>query len=108
MYGDVDDKVTFPITPDEWATPRWLNFTMRKDPAVSWLPHRIKQRIDDFELVVNSRWPTIQDIRLPAWGRKLLPALSAWRYQFQIYAYPWELAWAHRFIDLRKPKWESL
>jgi hypothetical protein len=38
----------------------------------------------------------------------LLKALSAWRYSSQFYHYPRELRWAHQFIDLRKPKQESL
>src|SRR5262249_22967473 len=28
MYGNVDGQVQFPTTPDEWATERWLNFTL--------------------------------------------------------------------------------
>jgi anaerobic magnesium-protoporphyrin IX monomethyl ester cyclase len=108
MYGDVEGRIQFPTTPEEWATERWLNFTLRKDPAVSWLPVHVKQLIDDFELVVNSRWPTVQDVRLPAWGRTVLQALSSWRYHFAIYSHPFELNWAQRIIDLRKPKVESL
>jgi hypothetical protein len=72
MYGDVEEKIEFPNTPEEWATPRWLNFTLRLSPEVAWLPSHLKELIDNFELVVNSRWPTIQDIRLPRWGKALL------------------------------------
>jgi hypothetical protein len=108
MYGDVESKIDFPATPEEWATPRWLNFTLRLSPEVSWLPSHIKELIDDFELVINSRWPTIQDIRLPRWGKTLLQTLSRWRYDLGIYAHPFELSWAQRLIDLRKPKVESL
>ncbi|MCX6620439.1 MAG: radical SAM protein, partial [Acidobacteria bacterium] len=38
MYGDVDGKIQFPRTPDEWATERWYNFTTRQDPHLPWLP----------------------------------------------------------------------
>jgi radical SAM superfamily enzyme YgiQ (UPF0313 family) len=108
MYGEVDGQVEFPTTPEEWASERWLNYTLRIDPATPWLQRRTKELIDNFELVVASRWPTVQDIRLPGWSRNLLKALSAWRYQFQVYSIPYELRWAHRFIELRKPKMESL
>jgi len=108
MYGHVDDQVQFPITPDEWATPRWLNFTLRIDPATPWLPRTTKRLIDNFELVVASRWPTVQDIRLPGWGRRLLQLLGSWRYATEVYANPFELRWAHQWIELRKPKAESL
>ncbi|MEW5974611.1 MAG: radical SAM protein [Acidobacteriota bacterium] len=108
MYGNVEDRIAFPTTPEEWASERWLNFTLRISPRVSWLPERVKVLIDNFELVVNSRWPTAQDIRLPNWGRWLLKVLSSWRYRFAIYTYPVELDWAQRWINLRKPKVESL
>jgi len=64
--------------------------------------------IDNFDLVVSSRWPTVQDIRLPGWGRIALQALSSWRYRLGIYTAPLELKWAQQMIALRKPKEESL
>jgi radical SAM superfamily enzyme YgiQ (UPF0313 family) len=108
MYGGLNGDFPFPTTPEEWASPRWFDFTVRKDPATPWLRPATKQLIDDFELVVGSRWPTVQDLRLPAWGRHLLKFLSSWRYRLGIYANPFELQWAQRFIDLRQPKEESL
>jgi len=108
MYGDVDGRVAFPTTPDEWATERWHNFTVRRDPATPWLKRSTKNRIDNFRLVVSSRWPTVQDVRLPNWGRKLLRCLSAWRYRLRFYSFPYELRLTQRLIDLRKPEAESL
>ena len=108
MYGHVEDKIQFPTTPEGWATERWLNFTIRHHPELPWLPPRIKRRIDNFELVVNSRWPTIQDIYLPRWGRAMLQTLSSWRYSTGVYGFPIELQWAQRLVALRKPRWESL
>jgi anaerobic magnesium-protoporphyrin IX monomethyl ester cyclase len=108
MYGNVQDKFEFPTTPDEWATEPWQRFATQKDPHTPWLRPRTKQLIDNFELIVSSRWPTVQDVRLPRWGRLLLKALSAWRYRLGFYFAPRELEWTQRMIDLRKPKAESL
>lgn len=108
MYGRIEGQIAFPSSPEEWATERWLNFTLRKSPGVSWLPPGVKDLIDNFELVVSSRWPTIQDTQLPVWGRTMLQGLSSWRYQLEFYSHPFELGWAQRLIDLRKPKAESL
>ena len=108
MYGAVEGKIQFPRTPEEWATERWFNFTVRRDTRLPWLPRRVKKRIDNFELVISSRWPTKQDIHLPAWGRALLQLLSSWRYWLRFYNWPVELHWAQRFIALRKPRIESL
>ncbi len=108
MYGEIDDQIEFPTTPEEWATKRWMDFTLRIDPATPWLKRRTKALIDNFETVVSSRWPTVQDIRAPRWSRSMLKTLSSWRYAARIYANPVELKWASQFIDLRKPKQESL
>jgi anaerobic magnesium-protoporphyrin IX monomethyl ester cyclase len=108
MYGNVDGRISFPATPEEWATRRWMDFTLRIDPKTPWLERKTKRLIDNFELVISSRWPTVQDIRAPRWARALLQTLSAWRYGLRFYAAPGELRWAHRFINLRKPKEESL
>ncbi|MBV8551208.1 MAG: B12-binding domain-containing radical SAM protein [Acidobacteriaceae bacterium] len=108
MYGKVEGKIEFPRTPEEWATDRWYNFTTRRDPNVAWLPRRLKRHIDNFELVINSRWPTIQDVHLPRWGRHMLTVLSSWRYSLGFYSAPFELKCAQRFVALRKPRLESL
>jgi radical SAM superfamily enzyme YgiQ (UPF0313 family) len=108
MYGEIDGQIQFPSTPEEWATKRWMDFTLRINPNTPWLKRKTKNLIDNFETVVNSRWPTVQDVRAPRWSRTLLRSLSAWRYSTQVYAYPKELRLAQRLIDLRRPKQESL
>ncbi|MHB1938211.1 MAG: B12-binding domain-containing radical SAM protein [Acidobacteriaceae bacterium] len=108
MYGDIDGQVAFPNTPAEWATKQWIDFTLGIDTQAPWLKRRTKKLIDNFEIVIGSRWPTVQDIRASRWSRALLKALGSWRYALRIYRFPVELYWANQFINLRKPKRESL
>ncbi len=105
-YGGVE--VEFPQTPDEWITERWYKVITRTDPDLVWLPDRARRRIRDFEVVMNSRWPTTQDIRLPGWGRTLLKSLSSWRYALGTYDFPVELRAAQKVARLRQPRLESL
>jgi anaerobic magnesium-protoporphyrin IX monomethyl ester cyclase len=105
-YGDVD--IEFPSTPDEWITDHWYRFLIRTDPQLPWLPPHVKRRIRNFETVMNSRWPTTQDIRLPGWGRTLLQSLSGWRYALGAYDFPAELRLAQKLVRLRQPRLESL
>jgi len=105
-YGDVE--VEFPRTPDEWITDRWYPYLIRTDPQLPWLPPHVKRRIRDFETVMNSRWPTTQDIRLPRWGRALLKTLGSWRYALGAYDHPAELRLAQKLVRLRQPRLESL
>jgi radical SAM superfamily enzyme YgiQ (UPF0313 family) len=105
-YGDVE--VAFPATPDEWITARWYPYLIRTNPQLPWLPEHVKRRIRDFETVMSSRWPTIQDIRLPGWGRALLKSLGRWRYAAGVYDFPGELRLAQKLVRLRQPRLESL
>lgn len=108
MYGDIDDKLQFPKTPEEWATPRWYNFTVRSEPSLPWLPRRTKRLIDAFETVLACRWPTMQDINLARPARGMLKALSSWRYALGVYSWPFELGLAQKLLRPRNPKVESL
>ena len=105
-YGGVE--MAFPSTPDEWLTDRWYPYLIRTNPQLPWLPERVKRRIRDFETVMNSRWPTTQDIRLPGWGRTLLKSLGSWRYLLGAYDFPGELRLAQKLVRLRQPRLESL
>lgn len=107
MYGQLDN-FEFPTTADEWATDRWYNFAMRKDPELSWLPPELRRKIRGFETVMNARWPTVQDWRLPQWGRTMLKGLWTWRYAFGAFDNPVELRWAQKLVKLREPRLESL
>jgi len=108
MYGKVDGQIAFPDSPAGWASKEWMDFTLRIDTSAPWLKNKTKKLIDNFELVIGSRWPTVQDIRAPQWSRTMLKLLSAWRYALHIYSFPFELHLANQLIVLRKPKRESL
>jgi len=108
MYGEIDGQFSFPKSPEEWASPRWYNFTVRKDPALPWLPRKTKRLIDAFETVMECRWPTIQDISLPRWARAVLKTLSGWRYWLGLYFWPYELVFAQKVLRPRRPKVESV
>jgi len=105
-YGGVD--IPFPATPDEWIMDRWYPYLIRTNPELPWLPPHVKRRIRDFEVVMNSRWPTTQDMRLSRWGRALLQSLSSWRYALGAYDFPGELRLAQKLVRLRQPRLESL
>ena len=100
--------MAFPRTPEEWVTEEWYKLLIRTDPDLPWLPAPVRQRIRDFETVMNSRWPTTQDVRLPGWGRAVLKSLSSWRYATGAYGHPAELRAAQKLVRLRQPRLESL
>jgi anaerobic magnesium-protoporphyrin IX monomethyl ester cyclase len=104
QYGP--DGPALPTTPEEWTEPRWIRYVCHQDAP--WLTPRIRRRVRDFAEVIGCRFPTVQDARTPAWGKRVLRALASWRYASGVYARPLELALARRVIPLKRPEVEGL
>ncbi len=107
MYGNLNN-FEFPTTVEEWATERWFRFAMRKDPELSWLTPELRAKIRGFETVMNARWPTVQDWRMPQWARWMLKGLGSWRYTMEAFENPAELRWAQKMVRQHEPRLESL
>src|SRR5690606_7070060 len=57
-YGDVDALAGTPDTLEEWTQPEWVGWMTHEDPVVPWTSRRLKARVDDFEIVLKSRFPS--------------------------------------------------
>lgn len=100
------EPVVFPTTPEEWAQPRWVDYTCHADAP--WLDDKLRRRIHDFVTVLRCRYPTVQDLRSPPWAKRSLSAIASWRYHFGKYDRPWELELANRLVRLRMPQVSGL
>ena len=94
----------FPTTLDEWVSPEWQQFSLRRSARVPWMRDSVRQRIRDFERVLNARYPTVTDPRLQGWPRRLLQAASMGRYQLGLYRYPLELRAIQRLLNYQRPE----
>jgi Fe-S oxidoreductase len=80
-YGDVDPLQGTPTTLEEWVEPNWVAWMTHEHPRVPWLDNRLKARVDDFELVLKSRFPSLHDRRTRAWGKTLGQLMSRRRWE---------------------------
>lgn len=94
----------FPETLEEWASPEWARFAMRRDPGTPWFKDTVRSRVRNFEAVINAYYPTVTDLRLHGHWRKALRALSGWRYRLEFYDWPYELKALQRAIHYRRPE----
>lgn len=94
----------FPETLEEWASPEWAKFSMRRDPSTPWFKDNTRRRVRNFEAVINAYYPTVTDLRLQGHWRTLLQTLSGWRYRFEVYDWPYELKALQRLIHYRRPE----
>lgn len=98
-YGNVDALAGTPRTLDEWTEPEWLAWMTHEDPRVPWLDRRLKARVDDFELVLKSRFPSVHDRRTPEWGKALGRLLARRRWDAGDFAAPRLLRTVRRFAQ---------
>lgn len=98
--------VAFPRSADEWAEPQWVRYWCHQDAP--WLSDALRRRIQDFSTVLGCRFPTLTDIRTPAWQKSALKWLAAPRYHLRRYDGPWELNLSQRFVHLWDPRVSSL
>lgn len=77
-YGDVDPLADTPATLEEWIEPEWVAWMTHEAPRTPWLDQRLRTRVEDFELVLKSRFPSVHDRRTRDWG-KLLGRVAARR-----------------------------
>ena len=94
----------FPETLEDWISPHWENFDLRKNPLTPWLTPEMIDKIRDFETVLNGYYPTVSDIRLNGLKRKLMHMVAGLRYKTSLYKYPYEIKLLHRLWNYRQPE----
>lgn len=109
LAGDLYDSAQaegfrFPDTLDEWVSDEWMNFSQRYSDMMPWLGPELKQRVRDFERVLNAYYPTSTDPRLSPALRTVLRGASAWRYHTRVYHFPIELRALQKVVHYQRPE----
>ena len=108
MYKQVlDSGFKFPETLEDWISPAWENFDLRKNPLTPWLKPYMIDKIKQFETVLNGYYPSNSDIRLTAPKKIILKTLSSWRYKSSLYSFPKEISFLQRVWKYRQPETEG-
>jgi len=97
----------FPEKLEDWLSPAWLNFDLRKNPLTPWLTAEMVDKIRGFEIVLNAQYPTVSDFRLSPAKRKIMRMLSGFRYRKNIFRFPFELRILQRLWRYRQPEIEG-
>lgn len=102
-YGDVDALAGTPDTLEEWTEPQWVDWSTHENPQVPWMTPELRARVEDFVLLLTSRYPSVHDYRTQPWGRALGRILAARRWRSGDYRNPRLLRavrrWARRELD---------
>ena len=108
MYNKVlETGFRFPERLEDWIGPKWESFDLRKNPLTPWLRPEMIDKIKDFETVLNGYYPTVSDVRLGKFKRRLLRTLSSVRYHSGLYRKPYELKALQILWKYRQPEIEG-
>ena len=94
----------YPKRLEDWISPRWENFDLRKNPLTPWLTTEMIDKIRNFETVLNGYYPTVSDIKLNNIKRKLMRLAAGIRYKINFYHYPYEIKLMQRVWKYRQPE----
>jgi anaerobic magnesium-protoporphyrin IX monomethyl ester cyclase len=108
MYKRVlETGFRFPEHLEDWISPQWDKFDLRKNPLTPWLTPEMIDKIRDFETVLNGYYPTVSDMRLNKMKRILMRTVASLRYKTGIYKKPYELKAMQVFWKYRQPEIEG-
>ena len=97
----------YPKTLEEWVSPKWQNFDLRKHPLTPWLkPHHFRM-IRNFDKTLNAYYPTNSDLKIKGWKRSVLRLMGSWRYNLNIYTAPYEIMLTQKLLKYRQPEIEG-
>jgi anaerobic magnesium-protoporphyrin IX monomethyl ester cyclase len=98
----------YPEKLEDWISPQWENFDLRKNPLTPWLkPYHIN-KIRDFETVLNGYYPTVSDIRMNSIKRNAIRLFASMRYKTKLYTKPYELKALQILWKYRQPEIEGM
>lgn len=105
LYNEVlATGFSYPNTLEDWISPQWERFDLRKNPLTPWLTPEMIDSIRNFETVLNGYYPTVSDIRLNGLKRRLLRLMAGIRYRINFYRYPYEIKLLQRIWKYRQPE----
>ena len=108
LYQQIlDAGFSFPKHLEDWISPSWENFDLRKNPLTPWLTHSMVDKIKNFETVLNGYYPTVSDFRIRGLKKKIIKSISSIRYKNGIYAFPYEIKVLHKLWKYRQPEIEG-
>jgi len=108
MYNRVlESGFHFPEKLEDWMSPQWENFDLRKNPLTPWLTPEMIGKIKDFETVLNGYYPTVSDLRLTSVKRRVIRSIAALRYKTGVYKKPYELKALQLLWKYRQPELEG-
>jgi radical SAM superfamily enzyme YgiQ (UPF0313 family) len=112
--SDLYERITqagfhFPEKLEDWLSPQWESFDLRRNPLTPWLTPAMVRRIQNFETVLNARFPTVSDTKISRLQRRVMQSLGDLRYRTGFFSFPFEIKALQKFwLRYRQPEIEGM
>lgn len=112
LPGELNDEAEragfrYPSELEGFLSEEWQELERRRGRLLPWGKRGHHEWVREFETVLNAYHPTVTDMGLRGWQRKLLRALASWRYRLRVYRAPLELRALHRAFHYMRPETEG-
>jgi hypothetical protein len=107
-HAAVASGFRFPESLEQWVSAEWSDFAQRRGAQVPWASGRLRNRVTDFQRVLNAYYPTNAGVRIlgtpTCW---ILRTFSSWRYRLEVYSHPVELRLLQRLTHYQRPETDA-
>ncbi|MCG8604651.1 methyltransferase domain-containing protein, partial [bacterium] len=69
-----------PQSIEEWCEPAWVDWMTFEKPRTPWMNRRLWKRVEDFQLILESRYPSVRDPHSGGLGRGLVERVARRRW----------------------------
>ncbi|MCW3077558.1 MAG: Radical domain protein [Bacteroidetes bacterium] len=108
LYEQIEQSgFQFPAKLEDWISPLWENFDLRKNPLTPWLKPYMIDKIKNFETVLNGYYPTVSDVRLTVNKKRFIKLYSAPRYFLGFHKLPLGIKLLQKVWKYRQPETEG-
>ncbi len=102
-----DFRFSYPDSLEEWLSPQWEMFDLRRNPQIPWIKPYMIRRIRNFETVLNAAFPGISNYRIRGFRKILLMAFGKFRYYLKFYNFPYVLKLLLKIFRYQRPEKEG-
>ena len=80
LEAQVSPPDGMPESIEEWCEPDWVEWMTFEKPRTPWMNRRLWDRVANFQLVLESRYPSVHSSKMDGWSGRLIRLMARRRW----------------------------
>ena len=80
LEAQVSPPDGMPESIEEWCEPDWVEWMTFEKPRTPWMHRRLWDRVANFQLVLESRYPSVHSSKMDGWSGRLIRLMARRRW----------------------------